>query len=91
MNTILRRITTEMYETNLDYFYKRCGNYKVIRDGFFITHYYFGNIICKVNLINKEFRLFDCGYKKYTLTTAQLNYLENFYKNKNYKLVYKGY
>lgn len=93
MNTILRKITNEMYNADTDYFYKKVGNYEVVRDNkenFYIKHYYFGNCICRVDLDNQFFELYHCGYLNYPLTTAQLNYLEQFYKNKGYKLIYRG-
>ena len=86
MNTILRKLTKECYETDLDYFYKRIGNYAVKRNGEMIVHYYYNYPICKVYLWAKRFYLDSCGFLGYRLTTAQLNYLEEFYKNKNYVL-----
>lgn len=86
MNTILRKITKECYETDLDYFYKKVGNYSIKRNGEKIVHYYYGYPICIVYLWEKRFYLDSCGFLKYRLTTAQLNYLEEFYKNKNYIL-----
>lgn len=90
MNIILRRITNKMFDADKDYLYLQEGNYKVFRNKFCIKHYYFNHLICYVDLEKEHFSLFDCGYKNYKLTTAQLNYLEEFYKNKNYKLVYRG-
>ena len=90
MNKILKQITKEMYETDLDFIKIRKGNYLVIRNEKTIRHYYFGNLICYVDLETKQFYLHHCGYLGYPLTTAQLNYLEQFYKNKGYILIYRG-
>lgn len=90
MNIILRRITNNMYNADKDYIYLKEGNYKVFRNKYCIKHYYYDNLICYVDLEQKHFSLFNCGYKEFRLITAQLNYLENFYKNKDYKLVYRG-
>lgn len=94
MNRILRTITEEMYNTDTDEFLKIVGNYAVYRDSiknFNIVHYYYGKLICKVDLRKKIFFLRHCGYKPSTLTTAQLNYLEHFYTKKGFKLKYRGY
>lgn len=94
MNKILKDITKEMINTNIDEFYKKVGNYEVYRDSkrnFYIKHYYYGNCICYVDLDKKQFSLYHCGYCPSTYATAQLNFLENFYKNKGYKLSYRGY
>jgi hypothetical protein len=93
MNKILKEITNEMFNTNLDYVNIKKGNYRVVRDSknkYCIKHYYFGNCICYVDLNEDYFKLYNCGYDKYPLTTAQLNYLEKFYKEKGYKLIYRG-
>ena len=90
MNRILKKLTNEMYSIDLDYYYRKIGNYKVKRNKYFIEHFYYDNKICKVYLYNKKFYLFDCGYNKYRLTTAQLNFLEEYYKSKGYKLEYRG-
>lgn len=90
MNCILRKLTNEMYNDKNNYFARTIGNYRVVRNIGYIYHYYFGNRICDVDLNNKEFSLHNCGYEKYALTTVQLNYLEQFYKNKGYKLIYRG-
>lgn len=89
MLRILRKITNNCFESKSDFYYERYGNYKVFRTPTKITHYYFGNIICVVNIENETFYLYSCGYKKKRLTTAQLNYLETFYKSKNYTLLKK--
>ena len=90
MNVVLRKITNEMYNSDTDYFKLTRGNYKVVRNKDFIKHYYYNYKICQVDLNEKTFELYDCGFIGYRLTTAQLNFLEQFYKNKNYKLVYRG-
>lgn len=93
MNNILRKITNEMYENENDYFYKKVGNYSVVRDAknnYYIKHYYYGNVICYVDLDRKHFQLHHCGYSKNPLTTAQLNYLQKFYLEKGFKLIYRG-
>lgn len=89
MNKILKEITIDMYNSDLDYIFIKRGNYSVKRTSTNIYHYYFGNCICLVNLMTKQFNLYDCGYTKFRLTTAQLNFLEQFYKNKGYILNYK--
>lgn len=86
MNTILRKITNECWKTDLDYVYLKVGNYSIKRNGEKIVHYYFGNPICIVYFWKKEFELNSCGYGHYRLTTAQLNFLEQYYKNKGFKL-----
>ncbi len=86
MNTTLRKITNECYENENNKFYKKVGNYEIRRDLGFIIHKYYGNTICLVDLNKKQFSLYNYGYYKYPLTTAQLNYLEKFYKEKGYKL-----
>lgn len=91
MNTILRKLTNEMYNSNTDYFVRTIGNYRVVRNKAFIFHYYFGNRICLVDLYAKQFALYSCGFGNYKLTMAQLDFLKQFYKNKKYKLVYEGY
>lgn len=91
MNKIIRKLTNEMYNDKNNYYARTIGNYRVVRNLGFIYHYYFGNRICLVDLNKKQFSLFNCGYEKYALTTAQLNYLQKFYENKNYNLVYRGY
>lgn len=90
MNKILQDITKQMYKTDLDYVNIRKGNYKVVRDKNCIKHYYYGNLICYVNIIQKQFFLHDCKYSNCRLTTAQLNWLEKFYKEKDYILLYRG-
>ena len=90
MNKILKQITEEMYKTDLDYIKIKKGNYSVIRNSETIRHYYFGNLICYVELETKKFYLHHCNYLGYQLTTAQLNWLEKFYKDKNYILIYRG-
>lgn len=90
MNTILRHLTNEMYNDKNNYFVRTIGNYRVVRNIGFISHYYFGSRICFVDLNNKQFAIHHCGYKNYKLTTAQLNYLRQFYKNKGYELIYDG-
>ena len=96
MNSILRKITNEMWSADTNNFYRKIGNYGVGRTFYnyeertIIRHFYFRNKICEVDVDKKEFKLFNCGYKNYRLTTAQLNYLEQFYKNKGFKLIYKG-
>lgn len=87
MNKQLIKLTNEMYNTDISFFIKKIGNDKIIRDSENINHYYFNNIICKVNLNNKTFILDYCGYTNYKLTTARINFLRNFYISKNYKLV----
>ena len=57
---------------------------------YLIKHYYFGNKICQVDVYAKTFELYNCGFDKCRLTTCQLNYLEQFYKNKGYQLKYRG-
>ena len=85
-----------MYNANTDRFYKKVGNYAVSRikyeytDTYLIKHFYFDNKICQVDIYSKTFELYNCGYENCRLTTAQLNYLEQFYKDKGYKLRYKG-
>lgn len=90
----LRKITNEMYNADTDNFYRKIGNYSVKRckyfTGVFIEHFYYGNKICQVNVYNKTFELYNCGYDKNPLTTVQLNYLEKFYKDKGYELKYRG-
>ena len=96
MNSILRKLTNEMYQTDTNHFYKKVGNYAVARDYYFYTenycirHFYYGKIICMVNVNKKEFELHNHNYNNSRLTTAQLNFLEQFYKNKGYKLIYRG-
>ena len=90
MNKILKDITNQMYETDLDYINIKKGNYRVIRNEECIKHYYYGYMICYVDIIKKQFYLHSCGYGNCRLTTAQINYLEKFYKEKNYLLIYKG-
>lgn len=91
MNKILRNITYEMFEKDLDYINIKKGNYRVVRNNNEIKHYYYGNLICKVDINEKKFELHNCGYEKYPLTTSQLNFLETFYKNRNYELTFRGY
>ena len=94
MNRILRKITNEMMNTDIDFFYREIGNYKVIRDSkneYCIKHYYYGNLICYVDLNEDFLKLHNCGYEKYPLTTAQLNFLEKYYISKGYTLIYRGY
>ena len=90
MNAILRKLTNEMYNNENNYYARTIGNYRVVRNLRYIYHYYYGNRICLVDLDKKQFSLFNCGYEKYPLTTAQLNFLEKFYKNKTFELVYRG-
>ena len=94
MNLILRKITNEMFNADTDNFYRKEGNYIVKRHKYYndylIEHFYYGNKICKVSIYDKTFELYDCGYKKHRLTTAQLNYLRTFYLSKDYKLMYEG-
>ena len=90
MNAILRKLTNEMYNDKNNYYARTIGNYRVVRNLGFINHYYFGSRICYVDLNKKQFVLHHCGYKKYKLTTAQINYLRNYYIKKGYELVYDG-
>lgn len=94
MLRILKKITEEMYKADTDNFYKRVGNYSVVRkkyfDNYIIIHRYYGNKICQVFIDNKIFELYNCGYEKHCLITAQLNYLQKFYTDKGYKLKYRG-
>ena len=94
MNRTLSKITNEMFNSDLDYFYKKVGNYEVVRDSkvnYIIKHYYYGNCICYVDLTENYFDLHHCGYCPSTYTTSQLNWLEKFYKSKGYKLNYRDY
>ena len=88
MNSILRRITNEMFITDTDNFYRKVGNYSVKRHKYYndylIEHFYYGNKICKVSIYDKTFELYNCGYKNYRLTSAQLIYLYHFYKEKHH-------
>ena len=86
MNTILRKITNECYNNKNSKFYNKVGNYEIKRNNDFIIHKYYGNTICIVNLNEKHFSLYYCGYENHRLTTAQINYLRNFYLEKNYNL-----
>lgn len=87
MNKILRDLTKEINDTNDFSYYKKVGNYEVSKVDNIIKHYYYGSTICVVDTKNKTFRLDACGYENYRLTTAQLNYLKDFYSNKFYDLV----
>lgn len=90
----LRKITNEMFTSDLDYVNIRIGNYRVVRDSrkqYLIKHYYYGNLICLVDLTENYFQLHHCGYNPSTLTTSQLNFLEEFYTKKGYTLDYRGY
>lgn len=89
MNTILRKITNNCYNNVNSKYFERKGNYEVKRDSNFIIHKYFGNTICIVDLNKKQFRLYSHGYNKSRLTSAQLNYLEDFYLNKGYVFLYR--
>lgn len=94
MNKILKQITNEMFTSDLDYVNIKVGNYRVVRDSrknYYIKHYYYGNLICYVDLTENYFQLHNCGYEKHCLTTSQLNYLEKFYCEKGYTLDYRGY
>ena len=86
MNTTLRKITNECFNTDISYFYKKVGNYAIKRTKTKIVHFYYEYPICIVDLNKKEFNLDSGWYKKSRLTTAQLNFLEIYYQNKNYKL-----
>ena len=93
MNKILKEITNEMMNSDTDYINIKKGNYRVVRDSkeqYKIKHYYYGNCICLVDLDLDCFYLYHCGYCPSVYTTAQLNFLENYYKSKGYKLVYRG-
>lgn len=86
MNLTLKKLTNECYNTDLDFYYKRIGNYKIKRDRFCIRHFYYNHEICTVFIYSrKQFKVDFCGYENHTLTTAQINYLRNFYKNKGYE------
>lgn len=86
MNSILRKITIDCFESNTELFFKKVGNYKINRTKYFIHHYYFNNEICKVDLYNKKFEINYCGYGNSRLTSAQINYLTEFYYKKGYRL-----
>lgn len=90
MNAILRKITNECYNDKNSKFFKKVGNYTIKRNLNLIVHKYYDNTICVVSLNDKKFALYTCGYDNYRLTTAQLNYLEEFYKNKGYILRFRG-
>ena len=54
MNKILKEITIDMYNSDLDYIFIKRGNYSVKRTSTNIYHYYFGNCICLVNLMTNN-------------------------------------
>lgn len=85
----LRKITNECYNNPNSRFYKKCGNYEVLRNHYLIIHKYYGSTICIVNLNSKQFSLYSNGYNS-RLTTSQLNYLKEFYKNKKFKLRFRN-
>ena len=66
----------------------KIGNYRVKRTPDKILHFYYGSIICEVDICKKVCYLDNCGYSSYKLTTAQLNYLKQYYKNKGCEIIY---
>ena len=89
MNTTLRKITNECFAVDLNKFYKKVGNYSIYRCDEKVKHYYYSHKICEVDLNLKTFYLEDCGFTGYKLTTAQLNFLQQYYINKGFKLLYR--
>ena len=85
MNKILKQITKNCYNSDLSQYFEKRGNYKVIRSKKYIRHYYYDNLICEVDIYNMTFKFDFCGYFGYRLTTAQINYLREFYSERNYK------
>lgn len=86
MNKILKTITNRCWESRKKYLEIK-GNYKVVKTEGLINHFYYNHLICTVDLKEKQFYLDFCGYNGYRLTTAQINFLEKFYKNKGFELV----
>ena len=89
MNRTLKKLIKECFETDSNYFYKKVGNYSIKREYDLIIHYYYGYSICKVRVDCKKFISDSCGFIGYRLITAQLNFLEQFYKSKEYKLIWR--
>ena len=86
MNKILKTITKRCWESGKKYLEVK-GNYKVVKTENLINHLYYGHLICTVDLEQKQFYLDFCGYNGYRLTTAQINFLKQFYENKGFELV----
>jgi len=87
MNKILRNLTIDCFENKkYNVYFRICGNYKISKDLHSIAHFYYGHLICYVDLEKNNFELYSCGYKNYRLTTAQLNFLEKYYKGKGFNL-----
>lgn len=88
MLKILKDITEKINNSNAEITEIKVGNYSAKKSDLIIIHKYYGNTICLVSLQNLTFKLFDCGYSGYRLTTAQLNYLKKYYSEKGYEQDY---
>ena len=93
MNVILRRITNKAYNADTDFIRIKEGNYKVVRSTRInsIRHFYFDNLICYVDVERKYFYLYLSGFENKKLIISQLNFLEEFYRKKGYRLVYREF
>ena len=90
MNKILKQITNEMYEKDIDYINIKHGNYRVVRDKKCIKHYYCGELILYIDIINKELYFYNNNKLDNKILSNQLDFLYRFYVSKNYNLIYRG-
>ena len=90
MNKILKTITENCWKNGSNYKEIK-GNYCVIKKLNSIKHFYYGHLICIVDLKEKQFVLDYCGYRSYRLTTAQMNFFKNYYKGKGFILIKEIY
>lgn len=87
MNKILKTITKRCFETRNKSYVETKGNYKIVKTEGLINHLYYNHLICIADLKERKFYLDFCGYNGYRLTTAQINFLRNFYEEKGFELV----
>lgn len=90
MNKTLKQITEEMYKIDLDYINIKKGNYRVVRNENSIKHYYCGELILYVDIINKELYFHHHNKLNNKIILNQVAFLYAFYISKQYNLIYKG-
>lgn len=90
MNKILKQITEEMYKKDIEYINIKKGNYRVVRDEYSIRHYYCGELILYVGIINKELFFHHHNKLDNKIIANQLSWLCEFYTIKKYHIIYSG-
>lgn len=69
--------------------FKGTGNYRIKKDCYIKSYYYFNHCICVVYEDVKTFSLDSCGYSGYRSTTRALNDLQRYYEAKGFRLLWR--